>query len=245
MIQTSIAALAPLEIAEEQRPSIWGLDAVQLHDAYWRSCGVQCIRRGQPQKLQSGADLFLLMEPDQLVLFDLHAMAERLAWRAAAITRLRVMGQSEEAYGEHVEIDDARLVRRITRRYRPQTHATYRVLLTRRRRIARIWMGGDVRRNAWKRIRRMVKASNIDTCHCPGGCYTPNRAADEKRMIERMVEAWKTPGLALKGIHEAAEGVWTLRGEELHEESIVIGPAWIGSGRAGGFSQGEKAQKHP
>jgi lipopolysaccharide/colanic/teichoic acid biosynthesis glycosyltransferase len=232
MIQSSLAANESRQTLDDSCPSIWGLSVSQLHDAYWRSCGVQCVRRGQMQKLQAGTDLFLLIEPDQLVLFDLHEMAERLAWRAAAITRLRVIGHGDDSYGEHVEIDEHDRVRRITRRYRPQAHATYRVLLTRRRRIAKAWMSGEVRRQTWLRIRRMVGASNINTWHCPGGCFTPGRPTDEAQLLDRLVQTWKSPGRALTGLQQVREGVWTVRNAVVHDDAIVIGPAWIGCGHA-------------
>ena len=61
-------------------------------------------------------------------------------------------------------------------------------------------MTGEVRRQAWMRIRRMVGPSNVDTWHCQGGCFTPGRPADELRLLNRLVKTWKSPGQALKGI---------------------------------------------
>ncbi len=47
-------------------------------------------------KQSGGVDLFLLIEPDQLVRFDICDLADHLAWRAAAVTRLRVLAQASE-----------------------------------------------------------------------------------------------------------------------------------------------------
>src|SRR5438552_17714959 len=78
-------------VAPAHSPRLWGLSAPQLLDAYWRSRGVQCVRRGERQPLLRGADLYLLIEPDQMVLFDLPALADHLIWHNAAVTRLRLV----------------------------------------------------------------------------------------------------------------------------------------------------------
>lgn len=227
MIQTT-AILDQLTEGELERPALWGLTAPELHDAYWNAHGVQCVRRGRHEKLQRGADLFLLIEPDQLVLFDVRSMAERLAWRAAAVTRLRIVDQSDESYGELVEVDENDRVVRIARRYRADTHAAYRVLLTRRRRLARLWMSAEVRRAGWRKIRRLAGDSHIDTRRHPGECFTNGEPADERRMIDRLVELWRRPDHAIQGIEQAGDGVWIVRGATVAQNATAIGPAWLG-----------------
>jgi lipopolysaccharide/colanic/teichoic acid biosynthesis glycosyltransferase len=227
LIQTKPSgAVAPSASAD--RPTVWGLTALELHDAFWNAHGIQCVRRGQTEPLQQGADLFLLIEPDQLVLFDVLALADRLAWRKAAVTRLRVLDQSEETYGEHVEVDQRELVMRIARRYRARSHASYRVALTRRRRIARAWMAAHERRNGWRKIQRMAGTSHIDTRRYPGACFNLGDAAEEAALIQHLVETWRRPDRAIHGIHEIRENVWMVRGAPLSDEAIVIGPAWLG-----------------
>src|SRR6185503_15293809 len=122
-------------------PRLWGLSARNVHDAYWRSKGVQCVRRGQRTKLQRGAELFLLLEPNQLVLFDIGRISERLTWHNAAVTRLRLTIEGEEGYSEHVVLDDEGLVERIERRYRPRFEGSSRIILVSSPRLAEIWMG--------------------------------------------------------------------------------------------------------
>src|SRR5688572_30706453 len=82
-------------------PRLWGLSARQLHDAFWRSKGVQCVRRGvgpSGEPLERGAELFLLVEPEQLVLFNLIQMIDRLTWLSASVTRLRLIDETEQRY---------------------------------------------------------------------------------------------------------------------------------------------------
>jgi lipopolysaccharide/colanic/teichoic acid biosynthesis glycosyltransferase len=229
VIQSSPTMSAPAT-ATLQSVRIWGLSAPDLHEGYWRSRGIQCIRRGHSVPIQAGADLFLLIEPDQLVWFDVHTMAERLAWRAAAVTRLRVVGHDEQAYGEEVVIDQNQRVERITRRYRPQTHAAYRVLLTRQTRFAKIWMNGGDRRSLWRKIRRHAGDSHIDAWRCHGRCASLDAASEDARFIEHLVQVWERPDRVIEGIVQSGDGVWMPCSQSLDHNVLLVGPAWIGSG---------------
>jgi len=210
------------------RPSVWGLGADALHDGYWRAHGVQCVRRGEARRLQPDADLYLLVEPDQLVQFDVRTLAERLAWRRARVTRLRVVDHHDEPYGEQVVLDERGRVKCIDRRYRHRSQSAYRVILTRHRALAHCWMQSASRRDAWRRISRTAGLSNVDNWHCRGGCYTLGDAADERRLIARLVAVWPRPDRVIDGIHEARDGVWVRHGDALDESAVAIGPLWLG-----------------
>ena len=125
-------------------------------------------------------------------------------------------------------------VRRIGRWYRPRTRAAYRVLLTRRRQIAKTWMSCDVRRDALRLIRRMTGWADVDIGRCSGGCFTVNRSDEEARLIDRLVETWSHPDRAIDGIDEIRPGVWSLSSTEIEDDLSVIGPAWLGRGASRG-----------
>lgn len=228
MIQDSKIAISNRLSDNNKVPQIWGLNAEQLHDAYWRTHGIQCIRRGAKQQLQPGVDLFLLVEPEQLVLFDLSLLIDRLAWRRAAVTRLRVVTLEEDRYAEKVDIDESNMVRRIERRYRANTHAAYRVLLTRKRRIAEKWMMSELRRDGWRKIRAMVGQSNIDSHRIAGQCYISHDTNDENKLINNLVKIWRYPNAAIAGIKELGASVWAHQSIEIPSQVTVVGPAWIG-----------------
>ncbi len=210
------------------RPTVWGLTAEQLHDAYWRCSGVQVVRRGERGHLQRGADLFLLIEPDQLVLFDLAGLAERLAWRAALITRLHLLTPDDESYRERVDIDADGLVRRVERRYASGGAIKCRLLLTRQRRIARTWMNADNRRVGWRGIRRISAASGVDHLRSPGECFTVSHPGDEEAFLNRLVELWHDPDRAIEGLRELQPRVWSASGVAIDGETVAIGPVWLG-----------------
>ena len=64
-------------------PSVWGLDATQVHDQFWAAHGVQVVRTGDVAKIDRDASLFLLLDPYLLVLFHSQKDFDR-ATRAAA-----------------------------------------------------------------------------------------------------------------------------------------------------------------
>jgi len=212
------------------RPLIWGCRATDLHDAYWRAHGVQCVHRGISTPLQRQADFYLLVEPDQLVLFDLPALADHIAWRRATVTRVRVLDVDGEPYREHVDLDEHGLVRCVTRHYHPRSKAAYRVLLSRRRRIAQIWMTSVTRRDAWMDIRHSSGLSQIDNVRQEGGCFVSGQPAEEVRMLNRLVTMWRQPGHAILGIQEIRNGVWAASGAVLADRRRCLGPLWLGLG---------------
>ena len=230
MSQTFTLQDGLLSDRREKRPSIWGLTAPQLHEAYWRSRGVQCVHRGEAAKLSRNAELFLLLEPGQMVLFDLHKLVDRLVWHKAAVTRLRVVDQEDECYREQVITDKHGLIQRIERRYQPDTRATYRVLITPRRRIASLWITATNRRKGWDAVRRAVAWSRVDHSRCPGGCFMEGNAQEEHDLISRLVARWHDPAQVLEGIEEAAPKVWKARGDTIAAGTVLVGPLWIGHG---------------
>jgi hypothetical protein len=230
MSQTLTLHIGPLSDRRQHRPSIWGLTAPQLHEAYWRSRGVQCVRRGEADKLSRSAELFLLLEPGQMVLFDLPKLIERLVWRKAAVTRLRVTDQEDKRYGERVITDEHGLVERIERRYRPATRATYRIQLTAQRRIAALWMAAASRRVGWDTTRRAVAWSRVDHVRCPGGCFAEGNARAEHGLISRLVASWADPAQVFEGIEKAAPKVWKAEGDTIAAGTVLVGPLWLGHG---------------
>ena len=216
--------------ARQARPEVWGLSARDIHDAFWRSRGVHCVRRGSRTSPSRAADLYLLLEPRQLVLFDLTSAADRLIWRRAIVTRLRVVDQEVDAYTEQVVADEEGWVEKVERRYGGRTRAAYRVILTRRRSIATFWSRSIDRRAVWVQIRRTVARSRLDSYRCPGGCFLEADERQERDLIGRVVALWRDPGRGIDGIHEVAPGIWAAAGETLPKDAVLVSPLWIGHG---------------
>ena len=107
---------------------IWGLDAVEVHDAYWASVGVSCVRLGSGVGPDPGADVFLLLEPDQLAVFDLRALAETLLWNAADLTRVQLIDPGQSGYRERLVFGADGSVLKVERRYKAERRVSGQVL---------------------------------------------------------------------------------------------------------------------
>lgn len=232
----TIAAVESANPTPSSAFSLWGLSTAQVHDGYWRSKGVQVVRRGQRQQLQRAAELYLLLEPEQLALFDIVRISERLMWHNAAVTRLRLIDANENDYSERVIVDAAGLVQRIERRYRAQVRGSSRVMLTRARRVASAWMGARSRRDGWDRVRRSVPWSRVDHWKTHGRTFLVGNAQHEREMIDDLVERWPHPNQVINGLQETSPGVWHAGGETTAATNVRIGPLWLGQG-AGGAEQ--------
>lgn len=213
---------------QQQSPRLWGLSAGDLHTAYWHARGVQCVCRGEKQHLQRAAELYLLIEPDQMVIFSVADLTARLTWHNAMVTRIRLVDESEERYFEHVDLDENGCVKRIGRRYRPRHQGSSQVVLTRSRRLARLWMSATSRRDAWVRVRGGVPWERVDHWRCAGKVFTNGIAKSERAFIDEVVKRWANPGQAINGIEELEPGVWGLIDTQLPRRGVRIGPLWLG-----------------
>jgi lipopolysaccharide/colanic/teichoic acid biosynthesis glycosyltransferase len=229
-IAGQVSAQSARAVQTEPAPTIWGLAPQQIHDAFWRSKGVQCVRRGQRQPMVPGAELFLLLEPDQLVVFNISAMTDRLQWHNATVTRLHILDESEQDYSEHVVVDDRGLVQRIERRYRAHVRGSSRVMLTSSKRIASIWMAARSRREGWDRARRSVAWARVDHRKIVGRTFIAGDRAHERQLLDDLVERWATPDQSIVGVQELSPGVWSASGETSVTGAVRVGPLWLGQG---------------
>jgi lipopolysaccharide/colanic/teichoic acid biosynthesis glycosyltransferase len=217
-------------------PTLWGLRPDELHDAFWHARGVQCVRRGRRGPLQRAAELFLLVEPDQLAVFSIATLSERLAWNSAAVMRVRLIEEEETPYAEHVVVDSGGLVERIERRYRAALQASHRVILTPRRRLAAAWMQPGSRRELWDRIRRSVAWSRVDHHAVPGRVFLAGDAAQERAMLDELVRVFARPSQSIDGLLEIEPGVWAADGEPVPAAAVRLAPLWLGRAAGSGDS---------
>jgi lipopolysaccharide/colanic/teichoic acid biosynthesis glycosyltransferase len=219
----------------EARPRIWGRRASELHEAWWRTQGVAWVRRGEGDSPPSDAELYLLTEPRQMVLFDLDALTEALTWNRPDLSRIRVVSEGSDSYRERVVTSaDGRVVA-IRREYSAEVRGGYRVVLTIRRDLAELWSRANDRRTAWLGLRSSGGWSRSDHHRIPGDAFLEGDAAQEGAMLSRLIERWRDPDRVLSGLREISPGVWAEQGSDA--TGTMIGPAWIGR-RSGGSAGG-------
>lgn len=204
---------------------IWGLTIQQLHDAYWLSRGVQCVRLGQSARLEI-ADLYMLLRRHQLVLFDFDAVLGPLIWQGASITSIRVI-EEMGGYHEAAVIDEAGYVQRIERRYNvpPKSTGMY---LTQRLAHAAMWSSSTSRRSWRDAMRRAFPSPLVARQRCRGRNYDAQDAHQCTQFLTELIERWPDPERVIEGLEVLPNGVLIQQGDP-PPAATVIGPAWIGT----------------
>ena len=207
---------------------MWGLEPMQLHDAYWRSHGIQCVRRGDDFVSQRGHDLFMLLEPGVCTVFLHHLLANAMNWNRAPLSRVRVT-MPGDSYVEKVICDGNENLIKIDRDYSRSSKRSCRVLMTRRASVAQVWAKSTGRREAWTELRRFVEWSRTDHYSVEG--YVSRSTEDESgiELIHTLAENWVNPGQSIQGISELRPGVWGLPDTPVDGFRLLTAPVWIGS----------------
>ncbi len=212
-----------------ERPCVWGLDASAALDAWWRSQGVQWVRRGEPFLARGGADLYLLTEPDQAVMFDLKPLAAALTWNRPSVTRMRLISTRGDDYRERIMLGEHGGVIGIRREYWRETSGSQRLILTASASIARRWSRFGDRREAWVWLRSSGNWSRSDHHRIQGESFRLGDAAQEGLLLSEVIGTWRDPDRVIEGISEVAPGVWALANQRLEPQDVVVGPAWVGA----------------
>ena len=207
---------------------LWGLDAHELHDAYWASHGVHCVRRGSAVEPQTGADLFLLVEPGQFVVFDLRAIAEILLWSRADLTRVELVSPEVDEYRERIVLGDDGAVSRIERRYTADRTGFGQVLLARRPSAARAWARAASTTEAYTTMHR-GRGPRVHAIECPGRRILATGQANEEEAIRLIADQWPNPDHVIEGVEQFRDGVFGRVGEPPAPEDRCVGPLWIGA----------------
>jgi len=209
-------------------PRMWGLKVETLVEAWWRSQGVAWIRRGQGEPDTSGADLYLLTEPGQMVAFDLGELVSSLTWNQPSVSRVRIVTADEEEYRERLVTGEAGAIIGVRREYRSQGRGSRRVLLTPSATLARRWGIAADRRSAWIEVRRTGSWSRSDHHRLRGEFFQTGDPSQEGSMLTCLIERWSDPQRVIPSLREVRRGV-IVEGEWTPGASdVLIGPSWIG-----------------
>ncbi len=125
--------------AATETEKVWGLDARGLHDRFWAARGVRIVRRGVGTLRGPCADKFLLLEPDELVLFDPPAAVNQLV--SVCLTE-----DGRDGYTERVVADDANRLVSLRRLYTAPINGECRMCVTSDPALAWLWSRSPDRR---------------------------------------------------------------------------------------------------
>ncbi len=211
-------------------PTLWGLTPTQIHDRLWAAFGVQVVRRHEQSEIVPGAELFLLSEPDTLVLFRPAQVLDDLYWLAPELLVLRVSDTRPQPYREEALVDGDRLLgfRRI---YRESGVRATRLALTPDPEIARLWQNAPNVKAPWRWLRSQVPPEKRVVRSARARTYDEGDPAQVMECLHDLQKLWPRPDTTIPGIARPRDGLWTHASASVAESTRVIGPVWVGAGR--------------
>ena len=212
-------------------PTIWGLDPTQLHDRFWAARGVQVVRQGEPSQIVRHAELFLLTDPQSLVIFKLASMIEQLSWLKPQVVCIRLHDARDHGYREMVVTGREGDFVRFKRIYGSGESRMARVGLTSDRRVAEAWQSGPSGHSGWKQLRRRTPPARRMATSLEGNVYDRQNPHELMQFLRDLMQVWKAPDMTIPRARRLSSGVWADTDARLDPALQFIGPAWVGAGR--------------
>lgn len=223
-----------LSVASPAAPTpprtVWGLDPLQLHNRYWAAHGVQVVAQGEPSEIVRHAELYLLVEPGTLSLFQLAPLMEALNWIKPQVLFVRLHDSRDRGYRENVLLDQAGRFVRFQRVYDASSRLA-RVALTPDREIARLWQSAPDPVRGWRRLRRFIPRHDRATRSTLGTVYDRNDSREISHFVHDLVLTWKRPDSTVLRARRATDAVWRDAQSRIEAGTKFIGPVWVGAGR--------------
>ncbi len=218
--------------ATEGEPRLWGRDSRRLHDSYWATRCVQVVRAASdPDAIDvSGPALYVLLDHDQLALFNLAPILRKISWLKPRVARVRVTEVDRSAYVERVGCaPDGRLTS-VNREYGARTRSTSQVMLTADPKLARQWAEQEGGRMCRRALLKACGRERVAAMTVSGRSFHADDAASRKQFLRALIEAWRRPESVLEGVYAFQPGVWMHESVEMAPDVRLIGPLWIGAG---------------
>jgi lipopolysaccharide/colanic/teichoic acid biosynthesis glycosyltransferase len=190
--------------------------------------GVACVRLGSGVGPDPGADVFLLLEPEQLAVFDLRALAETLLWNAAHLTRVQLIDPEQGGYRERLVFAADGSVLKVERRYKAERRVSGQALVAQRRGDALAWARTSTSSEALASM-RAGRRLRIDAIDCVGQCFHGAVPHERQAAVQAIARVWAHPERVIEGVKPLANGVYGLEGDALGAADRCVGPLWLGA----------------
>ena len=211
--------------------TVWGMDASQLHGQFWASHGVQIVRSGDAASIDRNASLYLLLDADLLVLFDIESTLKSIAWNRADVVYVRLADGQERQFRERVITSDVGDFVRFERYYDGGPFSKLaRVLVTRDPKIAAIWQVASEPALAAKSLQQVVPRTRRLFCSATGRLFDSSGASEEQFVTE-ILRVWKDPHSTVDQTQQLSPGVWVHRDASIDPSVRLVGPVWVGAGQ--------------
>ena len=216
--------------AAKTAPVVWGLTATELHDAWWRSHGVQVVYRGARFEPLQDAEVFLLLPASIMAIFPIEEITSTLVWSQSRRIPVVLYEKDEDAYREEIRRSTDGGVVGINRTYEFRDSNAVLAAFTIHADEAREWVRSEVSPEMANGGRTdSLSRSNIEVF---GHVFHAARSDDEKRFLRSLIAIWPDPSRAISNIKQSKSGVFLLEEDAVIEDMVLIPPLWIGSGRS-------------
>ena len=227
-----MASQAPVAaVPRAPSPTIWGLSPAQFQDRFWASRGVQVVRRGEQSELIEAAELYLLVDPTTLVVFQLRDLVETLSWLRPKLLIVRLRGRGHDEYREVVNAGPDGEFLDFERIYGGLDSRLARVGLTPHREVARLWQGAESAAEGWTTLRREIPAEDRLARAMPGHVFDATRDDQLMAHMERLMAAWDQPDSTILRAVRGPSGVWADQDSAVSRRAAILGKVWVGAGR--------------
>jgi len=214
-----------------QDHTVWGLDAVHLHDRFWAARGVQVVRQGEPSEIVKRAELYLLIDSDCLSLFRVGELIDTLSWLKPRVLFVRIHDTHDPGYRERVLTDDEDNFIRFERAYRQIDYRLGRVALTPHEDVARAWQVAREPRAAWRELRRTIPARYRSTISVDGCVFDRSNDHQVMGFVRELISVWKRPDATIQRAKKIDNDVWGDTQPAREHATRFVGPVWVGAGR--------------
>lgn len=225
---TPPSELAVASYALNLQQYVWGAHAEVLHERYWASRRIQVVRQGSGAAIEPGADLYLLVRPLDLLLFDPSSVLRTMSWLNPPLMRIRVVDAHHEAYTERTEGEPGGQFVRIVRQYTAQTRTTTQVWLTARRRAAESWSDGSRMSHARTRLARA--GARPVPAKVDGRIFSLDDQDQQDAFLLQLAAAWPDPGRMFDGVFQYQPRVWVHESSRIDPTARFVAPIWLGAG---------------
>lgn len=226
-----MTAVISSPVSSVAAPTLWGLLPIELHDRFWAARGVQVVRPGDAQEPTDKAELFLLVGPHAIVLFQLRELIDSLTWLRPEAMFVRIADDRDAGCRDRIHLDARGSFTRFERIYHMTGLRSERIVLTASRSLALLWQRTSAATQAWRALRQAVPRSQRCGARIKGSVYNRHDARELMAFVKRLVEVWHRPGVSITGARLIHGDVWTASESSVAATTRFIGPAWIGEGR--------------
>lgn len=223
--QPSAIAPAARPAAPDRGSTLWGLDEVGLHDRFWAGRGIRVVRRGCPLAASGAARLYLLLEPDELVLFDPPAAMRR----RSGVRCVQVTHTDPCTYRERVVADASGRLASLHRHYEAPVHSRTQVMLTADPRLALLWHRAAGGRAGLGDVRLAAGLKGFQRASAPGRVFRTT-GSPHGGFSHALLELRPEAGSMFAGVRAVQPGVWIHPQAQVAEGVRFVGPVWVGAG---------------